>query len=280
MAALTNLSDIVNRCTGGNSGTPQNIFFYKDPRIGANAAAATVTGRWTSFWQYNGFAAGGAVPGAASNPDNTTVGSLLQGSPGGGRQQWLLGVTATALNAGTLYIYDRLGHRGGLSGTSTSAQTVNLSAARYTDTASAGNIIAVEIFTQIGGTSTTITASYTNQDGTDGRTTAATLFGATGFREAQRLIFLPLASGDTGVQSVQSITLAATTGTAGDFGVVLMRPILSVPLSTAGVGTARDLISGIPSVTEIKSGACLAFAWLASTSTLPQVFGSLHLIEK
>jgi hypothetical protein len=279
MAALTDLSDIVNRLTGGNNGTPEHVFCWVDSRIGGAAAAATVAGRMTSLWQYNKAPGGqGAVPTSAAVPDNGTAGGLFQTAPGGGREKWLLGMVGTASAAGTLLLYDRLLHNGGLSGTVTTAQTVGGTLTR--NTGGAGNQIWVEIYTQIGTTATTITASYTNQAGTSGRTTKAVAFGGTGQREAERIIPLPLQDGDTGVQAVASVTVLATTTTAGNFGVTIARPLLVVPVVAAAAGTQRDLIAGLPEVKEIDADACLTLAWLANTTTAPQCIVSLSTVEK
>jgi hypothetical protein len=279
MTALTDLSDVVNRCTGGNSGAPENLHFFKDARVGAAAAAATIAGRLQSLWQYEGQPSAGAAPTTVATPDNTTAGGIKQTDPAGGTQKWLLGVSACALVPGTLILYDRLLHIGNLSGTVITAQTVGGSLTRYTGTASAGNQIWVEIYTQIGASSTTITASYTDESN-NSSTSVATAIGNTGFREAQRIIPLPLASGDTGVRAVASVTLAATTGTAGAFGVSIVRPLLTIPLGVIGAGSTRDLIAGLPGPVEIQTDACLAWAWLANGAIAPQIFGSIHMIEK
>jgi hypothetical protein len=50
MTAITNLSDLVNRITGGNSGSPEAIWFGKTGRVAGAGAAAMVLGRWTSLW--------------------------------------------------------------------------------------------------------------------------------------------------------------------------------------------------------------------------------------
>jgi hypothetical protein len=278
MGALVDLSDVINRITGGNSGTPDNLFFHKDARVDSAAATAAVAGRLTSLWMYEGTPAGGAAPGAVAAPDNTTDGALKQADPGGGRQKWLLGVAASALTTGTLIVYDRLLHISGLSGTNAGAQTVGGTLTRYTGTASVGNQIWVEVYTAIGATARTITASYTDQGG-NSATSTATAIGGTGLNEAQRIIPLPLASGDTGVRAVADVTLSATTGTAGDFGVSIVRPLAIIPLAMTGVGSVRDFVSGLPSIIEVQTDACLAFAWLAQGTTAPQVFGSLHMIE-
>jgi hypothetical protein len=186
-------------------------------------------------------------------------------------------MTAAASASGTLILYDRLLHIGGLSGTVITAQTVGGTLTR--NTLGAGNQIWVEIYTQIGTTATTITANYTDQDGNTAQTTTATAIGGTGLREAQRIIPLPLASGDSGVRAVASVTVLATTGTAGSFGVSIVRPIAVIPLGLLGAGAVRDFIAGLPSIPEIATDACLSLAWLANSTGAPQVYGSLHMIE-
>ena len=277
MTALSNLSDVINRATGGNSGSPENIFWFRDGRVDAAAAAAPVAGRWTSLWMYEGIPAGGPAPTTVAAPTNATDGSMKQTDPGGGREKWLIGGFCATAQAASGMIYDRLLHIGGLSGTTITAQTVGGTLTR--NTGGVGNQIWVEINTAVGTTATTITASYTNQAGTSGRTTIATAFGGTGLREAQRFIQLPLQQGDTGVQAVASVTLLASTTTAGDFGVVVARPLALIPMQLAGVGVLADFISGRPGPIKCDTGACLAVAILCNTTTALQTYGSLHFIE-
>lgn len=277
MAALTNLSDIINRATGGSSGTPENLFWFKDGRVDAAAATAPVAGRWISLWMYEGQPAGGPAPTAVAIPTNTTDGAFKQTNAGGGRQKWLIGGFGATAQPATLMIYDRLLHIGNLNATTITAQTVGGTITR--NTGGEGNQIWVEIYTLIGTTATTITASYTNQAGTPSRTTIATAFGGTGLREAQRMIPLPLQQGDTGVQSVQSVTVLASTTTAGAFGVTLLKPTALIPLPLAGVGAIVDYVSGKPGPIEVVSGACLSAAILCNTTTALQTFGSLHFVE-
>jgi hypothetical protein len=193
-------------------------------------------------------------------------------------------MTAAALNissSGTesiFILYDRLLHVSGFSGTNTGAQAVGGSLTR--NVTGSGNQIWVEIYTQIGATPTTITASYTDQDGNSGQTTAAAAIGGTNDREPQHMIQLPLADGDDGVQAVASVTLAGSTGTVGDFGVTVVRPLLVVHLALNAQGNARDLIAGIPSFVEIDSGACLAFMYQAMDTNDNQFLGTLQFVEK
>lgn len=277
MAAIADLSDLLNRATGGNSGTPEPIFFFKDARVDSAAAVATVAGRYTSLWMYEGSPSGGPAPTTVAIPDNTTDGGLKQTDPGGGRTKWLVGGWIACNTPGTFILYDRLLHIGGLSGTVTTAQTVGGTLTR--NTGGVGNQIWVEIYTQIGTTATTITASYTDQDSNTGQTSTATAIGGTGLREAQRIIPLPLAQGDYGVEACASVTLAGTSGTAGNFGVSIVRPLLSIPCPAAGVGNIADLIAARPGPIAIDTDACLALAFIANTTTVPFTVGSLNFVE-
>lgn len=281
MGTIADLDQLVNTLTGG-TGDFQQLWWNQDNRIGSAAGAATVAGQWTSLWTFNMTPRGqGAAPGSsARNPTNATNGTLGQSNPGGGRQKRLAGLACCMNVAGTVVLYDRLADISGLSATTTTAQnTTSLSVSRYTGTESIGNQIWIEIYTIIGTTATTITVSYTNQDGTSGRTSQAVVFGGTGRREATRLISVPLQSGDTGVRSVESVTVLATTGTAGDFGVVIARPLAVAPIGTAGVGVLVDLLTMLPSLREVKTDAALSLMMLASTTTSPATFGTITMVE-
>jgi hypothetical protein len=251
---------------------------YKDARVGASAAQATVAGQITSLWQYNGSPSGGAAPTTVVAPTSATAGALQQANAGGTRSKYLLCTAATSGSAGTLILYDRLLTIGNLSGTTTGAQTVGGALNRYTG--GPGNQIFAEIYTAVGSTGTTVTASYTNQSGTSGQTTASSTFGSTGYQEAQRLLYLPLQSGDTGVQAVASATLAASTLTAGAWGITVAHPLAVLPIGVPACGTVRDHVAGIPDFPLITPSACLAWMWVANTTTAPQVYATVHMTEK
>lgn len=277
MAALTDLSDLINRATGGNSGTPENLWFHKLARDGGASATATIAGRMASLWRYDGQPSAGATPTTVAIPDNTTAGGLKQADPGGGRQKWLTQFCASGFVAGTLILYDRLLHIGGLSGTTTTAQTVGGTLTRYTD--GVGNMAWCEIYTIIGTTGTTITMDYTDQDGNSGQTSAAAVIGGTGFREVSRVIMLPLAAGDTGIQAVASVDLAGTTGTAGNFGVTIGHPLAYASIGGAGVSGWQEFVTGLPGLPEIKTDACLSFLWLPNGTAAPEVIGCAAFVE-
>lgn len=282
MAALTDLSDLINRMTGGNSGTPENTFIHKVPRVGGAAATALIAGRPASLWTYDGMPAGGAVPTSAAIPDRTTAGALPFTAPGGGREKWLIGASVASQIAGVYLLYDRLFHIGGLSGNSTADQAIQgspASPALTRNTGGAGNMVWYEVYTAVGTTSRTLTMTYTNEAGTGGQTATINI-GGTGFREVTRAQRIPLAAGDTGVRAVEKVALNLGTGTAGDFGITIAQPLAWIPVGAAGVMGWRDYTTGLPGIPAIDPDACLSLMLVPSTTTAPELFGGLSFVEK
>ena len=282
MAAITDLSDLINRQTGGNSGTPENIFFHKVPRVAGVAATAPIAGRGCSLWEYDGMPAKGVVPTIGIIPDRLLQGAITFTPAGGGRDKHLIGASITPLVAGVFLLYDRLFHIGGLSGTSTASQAVQgavPSPILTRNTGGAGNMAFYEIYTIIGTTGATLTMTYVNQAGTGSRTSTINI-GATGFREVSRMQRIPLAAGDSGIQAVNSIQLSASTTTAGNFGITIGQPLAWIPVGAAGIMGWRDYTTGLPGIPVINPNACLSLMFIPSVTTAPELFGSLATIEK
>jgi hypothetical protein len=282
LTAIADLSEHINRATGGNSGTPQSIFGFYTDRTAGTSVTWTVASLPCSPWQQDGCQmGGGSIPSSTpAAPDNTTLGGILHNDPSGGRQLWLTQFAASASVGSVSYLlYDRLLHQGGLDGTSTSAQTVGGSLTRYTT--GEGVRIALEIYTLIGTTARTVTASYTNQAGTSGRTTQAVAFGGTNNRERGRMVLLPLQAGDTGVQSVQNVTISASTGTAGSFGVTLFYPLRwSMSMSAGMLDSVEIGIVDGTGPTEILTDACLSIMAISSTTTPVLTYAQLFMYER
>jgi hypothetical protein len=70
--------------------------------------------------------------------------------------------------------------------------------------------------------------------------------------------FLPLASGDSGIRSVQTVQLSASSG-SGTAALVLCRPLAQITISVSGLMTEKDLLNQIPSLPRIPDGACLTW---------------------
>jgi hypothetical protein len=224
-----------------------------------------------------------AVPTASVALDKTSDNAIGQiPNATSGKLQILGGRFNTSGIAGAMPVaIDLLNVSGGLSGTVTTEQTTNLPTAALTrHTGGDGVFIGIIIYTLVGTTATTISVRYTNQAGTANRTSTVTAFGASGFREVNRLIQIPLEAGDTGVRSVEGVTLTATTGTAGNFGVCLFKPLMGFSLdSTTGTMPLDAVSSGgmIGSMAEFDDDACLTF--MAFMPIAQAINGALLLAE-
>lgn len=196
--------------------------------------------------------------------------------------------TAATGVPGTLTLVDIQGYYPGLTNNSAVAQTlVGTPTLRYTN---GEGVRAYMVQTATGGAGAqNFNMSYTNQAGTAGRTMPVTV-ACTASSVASRINhsgaaannygpFLPFASGDSGIRSIQTVTLsAATTGT---FAMVLARPLASITLSVLGLMTEKDLLNQIPSLPVIKDGACLAWIWSAgaATATATTFAGGIEVVH-
>ena len=166
--------------------------------------------------------------------------------------------SASSTGSGVLRLYDRLWHNSGLVVTTTTAQAMTPVAIPARDktgtTAGDGVQAAIEVSTATTNAAavTNMTISYTNQAGTAGKvgTISATQPGG-GFPAtavAGTLCFFELAAGDTGVRSVESVTLGTSLVT-GAVHIVLVRLIAEAQITSSNVGTDKDFItSGGPRV--------------------------------
>jgi hypothetical protein len=238
-------------------------------------------GRSLAMWRF--LLPAPAVPTASVALDKTSdnaIGPIPNATSG--KLQIIGGRFNTSGIAGAMPVaIDLLNVSGGLSGTVTTEQTTNLPTAALTrHTGGDGVRIGIIIYTLVGTTATTISVRYTNQAGTANRTSTVTAFGASGFREVNRLIQIPLEAGDTGVRSVEGVTLTATTGTAGNFGVCLFKPLMGFSLdSTTGTVPLDAVSTGgmIGSMAEFDDDACLTF--MAFTPITQAINGALLLAE-
>jgi hypothetical protein len=86
-----------------------------------------------------------------------------------------------------------------------------------------------------------------------------------------------LAAGDTGVRALASLQLSISTGTAGDFGLTLLRRVAEIPITLANIPIIMDLFSlGKP---KIETDACLAMMIQCTTTTTGQILGSFNFGE-
>lgn len=242
------------------------------------ATTTTIAGRWQDLW--TSMTIPGTAPTTAAAPTSATAGALGQ-QDSTVATLGLVSARISTLTPGCYLLIDRLSHQGGMNATSTGTQTTNLPTSALTRyTTGEGVMLGVTIYTQIGTTATTISCSYTNSAGTAARTSPSVVFGGTGFREAGRFIPIPLASGDTGVRSVQNSTIAGSTGTVGAFGYCLYKPLAMVMVDEVNSSVYCDLVTGKigGGLPEVVDGACLGVLAMPTTTTV-QATGVLQLAE-
>ena len=119
---------------------------------------------------------------------------------------------------------------------------------------------------QTGGQPFTVT--YTNQDGVAGRVTQAVTMSTqfvngtilhsaqSGATAANNGPFLPLQNGDSGVRSVQSVTIGGV-GDVGLFSLVLVKPLASISLVGIDAVTEVDYLTDMASLPVIEDDAYL-----------------------
>jgi hypothetical protein len=168
---------------------------------------------------------------------------------------------------------------GGLVGNVATAQTVNVSVtdSSLDDRRGASDYSDVqwwlEWYTATGATVVTATVTYTNAAGTSGRTTTVALTASVG---ASRMLPI-IGNGGEFIQSVQSVQLSATTGTAGSFGVTATRAAGGVSLGLANSGIIADwALLGLP---RVGDNACLQIIMIPGATTSGLLYGSAKLVQ-
>ena len=247
----------------------------------ANIANA-LAGAYFSLWRANGQPGQGAIPTAAATCNNALTGAMnfaQQTAPATSYGAWSNAVCSNS--AVTIEIHDRLMHMGGLVGNVTTAQTVNLNLNGVT----ADNMVErkgdanfsdvqwwAEWYTDTGATASNATVAVTYNDGTTG---SLTTFAAGGTVRAGRMIplnnLIPAAAAGKFISSINTVTLSASTGTAGSFGFTATRPRMTMPLLLANKMEAFDWAQlGLP---EIFNSSCLSLIELCSTTSTGTVRG-------
>ena len=239
-----------------------------------------IAGGFSSLFRATGVPPQGSVPGAAAICDKSTLGGMGFNNPAGGLSSYIGWAKMSASNANTeVSFMDRLAHMGGLSGTVITAQTANVAVtdASLTTRKGASDYSDVrwflEWYTATGSTAVTATISYTDQNDVAGKTTTVSIPASTA---AGRLLpILPLA-GDW-IKSIQSVTLSATTGTAGSFGVTAMRFVTAL-CCLAALGSVREDWAGL-GFPKVEDNACLTLMVLCGTTSTGAIVGNAKLIQ-
>jgi hypothetical protein len=245
--------------------------------------ASVAAGNYVSLWRATGQPGQGAIPAAAAVCSEALVGSIQftqQTSPATSYGAWMSAQCSNS--AMTLEIHDRLMHMGGLVGNVTTVQNPQLDINPSLAVSNLANRIGdanysdiqwwLEWYTATGGTAVTATVAVTYNDGTTGSLTGASLAAT---RPASFMLPLnrqiPAAASGKYIRAVNTVTLNATTGTAGSFGVTATRLRMTLPLPLANMTQVADWAAlGLP---EIYNSSCLFPIVVTSTTSTGTVRG-------
>jgi len=158
---------------------------------------------------------------------------------------------------------------------------------RYTDGEGVQAII-VSIATRSGGQSFTI--SYTNSQGVSGRTSNVMYQSSASFSSGaiinstagggslnqSQQPFVSLQNGDTGIRSIESVTMNGSD--TGLFSIILVKPIAQICLGSFSAPTEKNFLMNFASMPIIKDDAFLGFIGLSSNSSAPTMYGDLSVI--
>ncbi len=235
-------------------------------------------GTWFSFWRQAGFPPAAAVPptGDGEVPTRLTTGAVPFSNAATGNALYLARFSVAMSQLNYLIVYDRLWHNSGFNANITTPQTIT-NPPTITRPDSSGNGVELwgEVYAATGSTASTFSVIYTNSAGVTDRV-------ATYSKPAAALVvgeMFPFALdiGDTGVRTVHSVQLSAATGTAGNFGLVLLRRVAEIPIAAQNVIHDRDAISLC--LPLIYNDACLAFMVLALFTSSGGIWGGIDIVE-
>ena len=238
----------------------------------ANAAV----GQYHSLWRATGQPGQGAIPAAAANCNQSTTGGMKFSQQTAPAKSYLAYLEAVSSNsATTMEVHDRLMHMGGLNGTLTTAQTVGINfvgatadnmAERIGDADYSDIQWWLEWYTDTGATVATATVAVTYSDGTTGNLTGVSLAATRRASFMQSLNgLIPAAAAGKFIRAVNTVTLSASTGTAGNFGVTATRLRGSLLIPVANAKFSADW-ANLP-INTIPNSACPFIAVMPGTST-------------
>jgi hypothetical protein len=272
------MDDLVNEITSGK--------FNRTDWNKLTSTSAYAAGRWYDFSGLPGTPVANAFAGTAlawrTCDETTGNGTQIFGLPHGGNvspdTKHVLNVSAiTSVATGVpaqLMLCDLQGYWPGITNNSATAQTLTgTPSLRYTN--GAGCRLFWVQTAAAGATAQNIALSYSNTVPTSGRSLPVTVsmtasgivshISHSGVAANNYGPFLPLASGDTGVSTVATVTFSAAN--AGTGALCLARPLLTLPLTTVSVAAERDLLNQLPSLPRVMDGACLTWLYFAGAAT-------------
>lgn len=244
-------------------------------------------GRLCSMWRSTGFPGQGAIPTTPAVPTNATLGSIgfaNQTAPTTSYIGWLS--LTSSNNAVGVEVYDRIAHMGGLVLNVTTAQTITgmdlltlgVPAERIGETDYSDVQWFLEVYSDGGSTASNATINVTFDDNSTSNLNTQAVGGTIRAGNMFPLRpLIPIGSQARNIRGINSVTLSASTGTAGNFGFTAVRQRSSISLPTSNMPTIADwALLGLPTV---PNDACLMFAVVNGTTGTGTLRGQGKIIH-
>lgn len=190
---------------------------------------------------------------------------------------YVIKVTDTTCQLATSYANAVAGTAINITDAGTGTHTINTLLPRYTSGAGVQALFWNTNATALGAATPNLSLGYTNAAQTGSRATPTTLpIGKTA--ASNTLIFysgtgagkynwaVPLQSGDTGIAQIDTIQNSVSY-VSGEYSVALVKPLLTLPMSTVGVFVERDLVNQLPSMPRVYDGAALYWVLYSAAAT-------------
>lgn len=199
---------------------------------------------------------------------------------------YITGGAFTASIANLSSLIDILWYNSGISVTTTTLQSISTPTlpARDLDGSIYGRGVGVGLYFVSAATNAAVisnsTVSYTNQNGVSGRTAvlnATTAASIPATPVIGTFVQFQLQNGDTGIKSIEGITLGTSLG-SGTVALVLFRPIVSIPIPAPNAGSG--VITGLGFGVKIYGGSCIVPMYVPTATTATTLTGSLEITEK
>lgn len=252
----------------------------------ANLASQTA-GRYCSLWRATGIPAQGAIPTTSALCTNATVGAVQFAQQTAPATSYLGIMNFIGSNNGqTVEVHDRIAHMGGLVLNVTTAQTVTgldiltlaPGADRIGDPTYGDLQWWLEVYADGGATASNATINVTFDDGSTGNLSTLAVGGT--IRIGNRFSVDALrttAQQARNIRGINSVTLSASTGTAGNFGFTCTRPRAYAPILIANLVSKLDWPQ--TGLSEVPNGSCLEFMILPSTTSSGTLRGGGKIIH-
>jgi hypothetical protein len=222
-------------------------------RIAKASATAFGAGALHSTWPLAGTPAAGSAAGSINGVlrSRADVGALGQANPASGNKLYLSRADIIAANLQQIMLLDRLWDDSGIALNAGGAQAITMPGAIPRYATGEENILLAECVSAWGAAAVDLTASYTNSEGTSGRSAVVTVDGTP--VAGQSWIFR-LQAGDVGIQSIQSVSRSGSSGAAGSLGLVIAQPLTCFLGVGASLASKNDLVDVF---NELTDDACI-----------------------